>query len=414
MKVILITNSNHGAGAPKAAKRLHESLLLNNCDSKIWVNNKHGDDERVIEPSGKFLKTINILKLYLSIIFVKLLKTNNEILHSPQIFSSPYWLKAINESDADIVHLHWFQKEMISISDLSKIKKPIVWTLHDMWGFCGAEHYSYDNRWNEGYLKSNRPIGEGGLDLNMWTWKRKKKYWKKPIQIIAPSHWMKESVNKSLLMKEWPVSVIPNPINIDVWNPVDKKIARDLINLPKDLDLILFGAASGTKSYIKGFDLLHDAIIKMGKSNNKKQIGLVIFGQSKPKNPPKYNFPVFYLGYLNDILSLKTAYSAADLLVIPSRLDNLPNMGVEANACGTPIVAFNNAGLPSIIKNKHNGYLAKPFDVNDLLKGIYWVLDSDREQLKKNCINHVLDNFESKKIALEHVELYKKIIKRLD
>ena len=123
MKVILITNSNHGAGAPKAAKRLHESLLLNNCDSKIWVNNKHGDDERVIEPSGKFLKTINILKLYLSIIFVKLLKTNNEILHSPQIFSSPYWLKAINESDADIVHLHWFQKEMISISACTHGKK---------------------------------------------------------------------------------------------------------------------------------------------------------------------------------------------------------------------------------------------------------------------------------------------------
>ena len=412
MKVIHITYSNHGGGAPIAVKRLHESLLLNDCNSKILVNNKHGDNHRVIEASGKFLKAFNILKLYLKIILVKLLKTKNEILHSPQIFSSSYWIKKINKSDADIVHLHWFQNEMISISDLSRIKKPVVWTLHDMWGFCGAEHISYDNRWKEGYLRSNRPIGEAGLDLNMWTWKRKKKYWKKPIQIIAPSNWMKENVNKSLLMREWPVSVIPNPINLNIWSPIDKNVARDSINLPRDFDLILFGSASGTKSYHKGFDLLQEAILKMENSKNIKQIGLVIFGQSKPKTPPKYNFPVFYLGYLNDPISLRTAYSAADLLVIPSRVDNLPNMGVEANACGTPIVAFNTAGLPSIIKNKYNGYLAKPFDVNNLLEGIYWILNNDREQLKRNCRKHILDKFEAKKIALEHMDLYKKIIKK--
>ena len=97
--------------------------------------------------------------------------------------------------------------------------------------------------------------------------------------------------------------------------------------------------------------------------------------------------------------------------MIPSRVDNLPNMGVEANACGTPIVAFNTAGLPSIVKNKYNGYLAKPFDSNDLLEGIYWVLNSNREQLKSNCIKHVTDNFESRKIALKHMGLYDKIIK---
>lgn len=411
MKIIHINYSNNGAGAPNAVKRLHESLLVNGFDSKIFVNYKHGIDNRVIVPSSKLLKIINKLKLYFSIIFVKLLKTKNEILHSPQIFSSSYWLKTINESDADLVHLHWFQNEMISISDINKIKKPVVWTLHDMWGFCGAEHISYDNRWKEGYHKGNRPIGESGFDLNRWTWKRKNKYWKKPIQIIAPSDWMKDNINKSLLMRKWPVSVIPNPININIWSPINREIARDNLSLPKNLDLILFGSASGSKSFHKGFDLLQEAIIKMENSKNTRQIGLVIFGQSKPENLPKYSFPVFHLGYLSDSISLRTAYSAADLLVIPSRVDNLPNMGVEANACGTPIVAFNTAGLPSIVKNKYNGYLAKPFDSNDLLEGIYWVLNSNREQLKSNCIKHVTDNFESRKIALKHMGLYDKIIK---
>ena len=149
-------------------------------------------------------------------------------MHSPQIFSSPFWLKAINESDADIIHLHWFQNEMISVSDISKIKKPLVWTLHDMWGFCGAEHISYDRRWKEGYLKKNRPVGEGHFDLNRWTWIRKKKYWKDPINIITPSDWMKQNVKISYLMKKWPVYSIPNAIDMKIWKPVDKNLSRNI------------------------------------------------------------------------------------------------------------------------------------------------------------------------------------------
>ena len=172
-------------------------MLNQKNDSSIWVNYKYGNNPNIKTYPNNLLKKINRIKRYLSRALVLLLKTNNPVLHSPQIFSSSYWLKSINESDADIIHLHWFQNEMISVSDLSKIKKPLVWTLHDMWGFCGAEHISYDNRWNEGYLKSNRPIGEGRIDLNRWTWRRKRKYWKNPINIITPSDWMKQNVKKS-------------------------------------------------------------------------------------------------------------------------------------------------------------------------------------------------------------------------
>ena len=116
------------------------------------------------------------------------MKTNN-LISLPAILPSS-WIKKINESTADIVNLHWTQHEMLSISDISKINKPVVWTLHDMWGFCGAEHISWDDRWEKGYNKNNRPTHESGFDLNKWTWKRKIKYWKKPIQIITPSNWL--------------------------------------------------------------------------------------------------------------------------------------------------------------------------------------------------------------------------------
>ena len=80
----------------------------------------------------------------------KLLRTDNSIIHSPALVPSR-WPELINSSDADVVNLHWVQAEMLSIADISRIGKPVVWTLHDMWAFCGAEHYAWDNRWRDGY-----------------------------------------------------------------------------------------------------------------------------------------------------------------------------------------------------------------------------------------------------------------------
>ena len=240
MNIIHISNSNQIGGAARAATRIHESLLDNNINSKIWVNDKVGDDSNVFSTAGKYFKVLKIIKILIARFLTKLLKTNNPSLHSPQIFSSR-WIKKINKSDADVIHLHWFQHEMISISEIPKIKKPIVWTLHDMWGFCGAEHISYDKRWKEGYKKKNRPKTESGFDLNLWTWKRKIKYWKKPIHLIAPSRWMEKAVKDSFLMKDWNVTQIPNPLDIDIWKPMDKKIARNAFNLPTNLPIVLFG-----------------------------------------------------------------------------------------------------------------------------------------------------------------------------
>lgn len=410
MKVIHISSSNGRGGAAIATKRLHKSLLNENYNSSIWVNEKVEKNENIKTLPNKFSKTIHFIKYYLARVLVLFLKTKNPILHSPQFFSSSFWIKSINECDADIIHLHWFQKEMISISDLNKIKKPLVWTLHDMWGFCGAEHVSYDNRWEEGYLKNNRPIGESGFDLNKWTWKRKRKYWKKPINIISPSNWMKKNVSKSYLMKHWPVHYIPNAINTTKWKPIEKYTSRKALSLPEDLTLILFGSTLGTRDYNKGFDLLEDSLDKLQSVNQK--IGLVIFGENEPKTKLNFKFPIFYLGFLQNRKSLIKAYSASDVLLVPSRIESFGQVVSEANACCLPVVAFRTSGLKTTIKHKYSGYLAKAFDTDDFVKGVLWVLSNNDLELKSNCRKYVLDNFDSKKIALEHIELYEKILNK--
>jgi len=411
MKVIHLAYSDYIGGASIAANRIHLSLLEENIDSKIWVDAPSKKISKLNKFNSSLEKMYKIIRLFLVFPLLKLIKTDIPIHHSISILSSQ-WHKKINNSDADVVNIHWVQREMISIKDISKIKKPIVWTLHDMWAFCGAEHYTNDNRWREGYNSNNRPSYESGIDLNQWTWRRKKKYWKNPIQIITPSKWLANCVQESKLMSNWPVSVIPYPLNIKFFKPMDKKIARNQLKVPLDIPLILFGAIGGVKDYRKGFDLLVSSLEHLKNDSKTKKFQLVVFGQEEPKSPPKLGFLVHYVGYLNNDISLRLIYNSADAMIVPSRQDNLPNTCLEAQACGVPIVAFNTGGLSDIIEHKKTGYLAKAFDTKDLANGITYVLDQiDTKKLGKNARQKALEKYLPKTIAEKYKSIYERVLK---
>jgi glycosyltransferase involved in cell wall biosynthesis len=412
MKIIHLNYSDISGGAARATYRIHHSLIKKGVTSQMWVNKKISEDWTVKEPSSKISRVLNEVRPRLiRYILGKIFKTKDKVIHSSTLSSK--WINHINNSDADIVHLHWIQNEMLSIKDISKIKKPIVWTLHDMWPFCGAEHYTDDNRWLEGYNSNNRPDYESGFDLNRWTWQRKKKYWKTPIQIITPSNWLAKCVTKSVLMKNWPVSIVPNPIDTNSWRPIDKTFSREYLNFPQDTQLLLCGSAIGSSADPrKGFDLIQSCLKLLLKNKQNKNVELLIFGQSRPEMPQDFGLPVHYVGNLQDETSLQCVYNAADVMLIPSRQDNLPNTAVEAHACGVPVVAFDIGGLSDIVKHQQTGYLAKAFDVVDFANGINWTLGHNKSmQLSKNARKHAELYFSEDKIAQEYTSIYNKILK---
>lgn len=411
MKILHISFSDVDGGAAKAAFRAHQALLANGIDSQMFVAKMSSGDPYVFGPCGKYAKGIALMRAQLGLLFARLLKTSNTVIHSPQLLTSNL-VEKINLSDADIVNLHWIQGELLSVRDIAKIKKPLVWTLHDMWAFCGAEHYTFDYRWRDGYCRANRPIYESGFDLNRWTWNRKRRYWKQPIKIIAPSNWLAGCVKKSFLMKEWPVTVIPNPIDTDSWKPIPKKLARDLLGLPDEsVPLILFGAAGGGGDPRKGFDLLIYAL-KWLKSNHniRPDMQLVVFGQAEPLKKPDMGFSINYVGRIYDDLTLRVIYSSADMTIIPSRQDNLPNTAVEAQSCGIPVVAFNVGGLSDIVNHKETGYLAKPFDEKDLAKGILWVLNQAGDDLSMRSRQNAVNKFSMKKYSENFVKYGRELL----
>lgn len=404
MRVVNISYSDIDGGAARAAYRIHSCLRYSGVDSVLWVNKKSSGDWTVRGPKDKIQKALSAVRSNLSKPFCSFLKTGNPVIHSPAIFSSGL-AKHINNSDADVVHLHWVQGEMLSIADIGQITKPVVWTLHDMWAFCGAEHYSDDDRWREGYSLSNRPDHETGFDLNLWTWRRKRSHWTKPIHIVTPSRWLGECVQQSVLMKDWPRSVVPNPIDTDKWTPVEQNKARSLLGIPHNVPLLLFGAMGGGGDLRKGFDLMIEALGHLrGKVCG---LRLVVFGEESPRHPPNLGFPVHYAGILRDDLSLRVLYSAADVFLLPSRLDNLPNTGVEALASGTPVVAFDTAGLSDIVDHKQNGYLACPFKAQSYANGILWCLKNVKScDLRNKARDKALNRFSSQVIAKQYKQIY--------
>ena len=411
MKSFCVNYCDISGGAARAAYRINHAIRNSGIDSQMLVNVAESGDPTVHGPTGKWGRAIGRYRAQLVVPLVQLLRTGNPVIHSPAIFPSR-WPERINASDADLVHLHWVQGEMLAISDIGGIRKPIVWTLHDMWAFCGAEHYTTDHRWRDGYRCDNRPAHESGFDLNRHTWQRKRKQWRRSMQIVCPSQWLADCVHSSALMHDWPVAVVPNPIDTDHWKPIDQRLARQLLDLPQDCPILLFGAIGGGNNPLKGIDLLLAALTQLSSQSSLKDLQLVVFGELAPETSSHLGFPIHYTGHLHDDLSLRALYSAADALVISSRQDNLPNTGLEAHACGTPVVAFNVGGLPDIVIDRVTGALADPFESASLSEAIRWVIEDPNRKhaLGTAARSRAVRKWNSKRVAALYEEIYRHVI----
>lgn len=403
MKILHVNESDLGGGAARAAYRIHRSLVeegaAHGLTSHMRVISQLADDPTVISgpPAGQspiWRRLQPRLGQQARIGF----RTGNPTRHSlalPATGLGAELLQRQRQGQTDLVHLHWLGDGTLSIEEVGRLPMPVVWTLHDQWAFCGAEHYtsppmpgetaSSDERFSESYSPGSRPAHESGPDLNRRTWLRKRLAWRQRIHIVCPSRWMADCARRSTLMGDWPITVIPYPINLNVWAPCDQVQARALLGFPDDRPLVLFGAMGGSADPRKGADLLLAALQCLRSQvtgTPLEQLQLVVFGQSRPAQPPDLGFPIHYSGHLHDELSLRLLYAAADVFVMPSCQDNLPNTGLEAHACGTPVVAFRTGGLVDIVDDHITGGLADPFDPMSLAAAMGWVLE-DPQRLRQ-------------------------------
>ena len=414
MRPLLVSCSDISGGAARATWRLHRALVAQGIASHLYVAAKQSDDWRTQGPAGKAGRLLARMRPYAGSATMRLQRTENPTLHSPALLPSQMRAR-LSAGAADVVNLHWVCGEMVSVEDIGRITKPVVWTLHDMWAFCGAEHYAQDGdgvRWRQGYEKDNRGPGHGGLDIDRWVWRRKRKAWKRPFHIVTPSRWLADCARGSALMHDWPVTVMPNALDTNTFKPLPKNLAREILGLPQEPRLVLFGAIGGGRDPRKGWDLLQPALTQV--AGRVPNVHGVIFGQGEPQHPLQLGLPLHWMGHLHDDTTIALLYSAADVMVVPSRQEAFGQTASEAQACGCPVVAFNVTGLPDVVEHGTTGYLAESYSSEDLAKGIAWVLeDTERHaQLGAQARARAVRLWSPEVVVPQYLEVYQAAIDR--
>lgn len=412
MRVLIVNAYDNMGGAARASYRLHQSLLDKGIESTMLVQNKFGDDFNVESyTKSTFQNFFEKIRSILDDFPVKIYRNRTKTLFSPSWIGFNNVVEKINLINPDIVHLHWISNAMIKIEDLARIKAPIVWTLHDNWAFTGGCHIMWECEKFKKECGSCPRLGSKKVkDLSRSVFNRKKRTYNKlpNMVIVGLSRWITNCTKESSLLKNHEIVNIPNPIDTNVFKPLDTKHARSLWNLPTDKKLVLFGAMSATSDVNKGFRELVQSLDLL----NDENIEFVVFGSSEPKEKQPFKLKTHYLGHLHDDVSLVSLYSAVDLMVVPSLQETLPQTASEAMACGTPVVAFGHTGLLDIVEHKRTGYLAKPFQEQDLASGIEWVLNCNNyDSLSFNAREKIVKEFDSSIIASRYIELYEKVSK---
>lgn len=386
LHVLHVSAEDGVGGAGRAALRLHQSLegLPEDAGvrSTMLVARRTSDDPCVhmIErslPTRTVARSVQRLSAQVR----RLHRTTNSAPRSTALIPSLAH-RRIEKLDPDVVLLHWLGNRALSIRQIGRLlsgDRAVAWVLHDTWPFCGAEHYPDGNddlRFVEGYLPGNRPSGDAGVDLNRHVWRQKRRRWSRSAQLIAPSNWIAEQARRSALMSDWPVQVIPNPIDVVWWGSSTRAEARRSLGLPMHRQMVLFGADGGASNPRKGADLLRAALPAMTAGLAAAGHGVpdvVMFGGA-PGVGTVGGAPTRSVGRLTDV-ELRRFYTAADVVVVPSRQDNLPQVAVEATVCGTPVVAFDIGGQSDIVEDGVTGRLVAPFSTDRLADSIVWVLE---------------------------------------
>ena len=409
MKILIVSTSDMDGGAARAAYRLHHSLLAQNIDSQMLVQSKRSDEYRIIGPRTKVRKVISKFRPFLDGVLSKLYKSRTKTLFSSAWLPFGNTVNKINEINPDIVHLHWIAGGMLRIEDLQRIKAPIVWSLHDMWAFTGGCHYDEECNAYQDHCGNCKVLGsQRDYDLSRINLKRKLRTYSKikNLTINGSSKWITEAAKSSLLLKERNVVNIPNPIDGDVFKPLDKSLVRSLLKIPLDKRIVLFGAVNPLGDPRKGFEPLFNALNLLEIDD----VEFVIAGSSEPKSPEAFKYPVHYISPLLDEMSLPVLYNIADVVVVPSLQENLANSVVESLLCGIPVVAFDIGGNPDMIDHKKNGYLVKPFDSKDMALGIEWIINNKNyAALSSSAREKSVANYSYDIVSNRYIELYKKI-----
>ena len=398
MKVLLVSTSDMVGGGAIAAFRLMEALNNNGVKAKMLVRDKLSSSVTVAQTGTIIPKVLERLQI-MSYLKGKLWQADTADFGIDITRTEEY-------KEADIIHLHWINQGMVSLSCLKKMikdGKKIVWTLHDEWPYLGICHYRGDCQETE---CRQCPLLPGNIAHKHYLQKQNI-YKKGNITFVGCSQWITDRAKQA--MPDAEVVHINNCVPHDIFRHIDQTEARKKLNLPLDNKIILF-CSQNLNDERKGFAFLQQALEKFTIHNSQFIIQgpqSMAMDSHSPKGGEGGGLMTICIGkggrYISSPEEMAMMYAAADVFVTPSLQDNLPNTIAEAMSCGTPCVGFNVGGIPEMIDHLQNGYVAQYKDVNDLAEGIQYVLTHD---MREAALHKAASAYGETNVAQKYINVY--------
>ena len=417
MRVLIVNTSEKTGGAAVAANRLMEALKNNGVKAKMLVGEKLTDQITVVPLRHRWLQRWRFMWERWCI-FLRLHFSRLHLFEIDTASAGADITRLPEFKEADVIHLNWINQGMLSLRSIRKILrsgKPVVWTMHDLWPATGICHYA---RTCPSFRTAchNCPLlpgGGGKDDLSRRVWTRKKRlYHASNIHFVTCSRWLEEQAKQSSLMVGQRITAIPNTIDTRIFCPTDRREARLAAQLPAEGKVILFVSQKVTDER-KGVAYFVEAVNRLAAEHPElaADTSVAVLGGNAEEVCGKLKLPSYPLGYVADEHTIVSIYNSADVYVLPSLEDNLPNTIMEAMACGVPCVGFRVGGIPEMIEHRRTGYIANFKDSNDLATGMAWtLLEADRDELRANCLRKVAHDYSQQSVAMRYIEVYNETI----
>lgn len=416
MKIVHLNTNDNIDGAGRAAYRLHKGLRGKGIDSYMFVQRKRTSDSTVV--------AYNLPRSLLERLSRRLLQFRLTLDRASYRSSRPSGYERFSPPrtlfrgdlvaqipPADVLNLHSIADFVDYPSFFERNKtNPIVWTLHDMEPFTAGCHYDFGcDKYTTQCAACPQLGSRQRSDLAFRAWKSKQLAYSQidpgRLHLVALNRWMVGEVQRSAILRQFPLTIIPNGLDVEVFAPRDRGFARQVLGIPDGARVVLF-VSSSVKTRRKGFAFLTQAFAQIKDFGN---MLLLSVGEGTPELTS--SGPHIHMDVIGNDRLLSLVYSAADAFVIPSLQDNLPNTVLESFACGTPVVGFAVGGVHDLVSTGETGFLAPVEDATALAQAVCDLL-SDRDRwhtMSVRCRQRAIQEYSLDVQAERYARLYEQV-----
>lgn len=264
---------------------------------------------------------------------------------------------------------------------------PVLWTLHDCWSFYGSYYPSH----------CSEPTSSLSSEIKDFWAALKYSPSSYALSAVTPSNWMSKQASSSH-WKDHQVCTIRNPVPNSFFECLDRESCKKALGLSLNKPTVLC-IAGNLNEERKGGPILKEIL----ESEVKDDCQLLLIGEGNQFNHPK----IKSLGYVQDEITLRIAYHAADVLLHPAQVDNLPNTVAESMSCGTPVLAFKTGGLPEMVIPNKSGWLVGDMNTKAMIKRLNSILQSNQTNHLRETTKEIAQVlFNEKKVADNYIECF--------